>query len=86
MLHLAGTIVQGCAVGIACTSIGRLSSIARVEGGKLIEEGGELGSAVEEDDKHGSGETDSEGQLVLVHGCRREPIKDALPCTTLGSQ
>lgn len=80
VLHLTGTIVRGGAVGIAGLSIGSLSSIAWVEGDKLVEEDGELGSAVEEDNEHGSCEADCKGKLVLVHGCWREPVKDALPC------
>ena len=80
MLHLSRAIVQGCAVGVACLSSRSLRRIGWVEAGKLVEEDGELSSTVEEDDEHGGREADCEWQLVLVHGCWREPVEDALPC------
>lgn len=85
MLHLARAIVQRCAVGIAGLNIGSIRGICWVEAGKLVEEDGELGSAVEEDDEHGGGKADCEGQLVLVHGSWCEPIKDSLTCQAKNS-
>ena len=81
VLQLARPIIEGCAGGIAGLSLCNIVRPCWVEAGKLGEEDWELGSAVEEDDEHGCGEADSEGQLMLVHGCWSEPVKDTLPCT-----
>lgn len=77
VLHLARPIVGGVGLGIAVRGKGRG---ARIECGKALHEDGVLGSTVEEHNEHCGCEAGREGDFMFVHGCWREPVKDALPC------
>ena len=78
MLHLSRPIVRGVSAGVA---VSNCACEVWVEGCKLLNKDWVLGRTVEEDDEHHGGEAHCEGQLVFVHGCWCEPVKDALTCT-----
>lgn len=78
VLHLPRSIVRGVCAGVA-VSIDYWC--IWVEGGKLLYKDWVLGRTVEEDDEHHGGEAHCEGQLVFVHSCWCEPVKDAFTCT-----
>ncbi len=77
MLHLPWAIVRGVTAGVAVSDG---SWCIWIEGSKLLYKDWVLGRAVEEDDEHHGREAHCEGQLVFVHGCWCEPVKDALTC------
>ena len=79
VLHLSRPIVRGVCAGIAVSNGNRC--FIWIEGSKLLYKDWVLGRTVEEDDEHDGGEAHCEWQLVLVHGCWCEPVKDALTCT-----
>jgi len=77
VLHLPWAIVGGVCAGIA---VSNGDWRIWIEGLKLLYKDWVLARTVEEDDEHHGGESHCEGQLVFIHGCWCEPVKDALTC------